>query len=225
MQGLLDGDIFAFRVACTTENEGEGIARYRLEDMLDVAIIDSGINSYRIFLTGEDNFRKQIYPEYKANRTKPKPRHLQFLREFLKEKWEAEEERGLEADDLLGINQTEDTIILSIDKDLLQVPGEHYNFVKKEFNIVSPIEGIQSFYRQLLIGDRSDNIFGVAGVGPVKANKLINTLTNEQEMFDKVKCWYKNDKHLLMNGRCLHIKRTIDDDWKTKYETLDRSKN
>lgn len=225
MQGLLDGDIFAFRVACTTEGLPEGIARARLEDMLDVAILESGIDSYRVFLTGENNFRKQIYPEYKANRTKPKPEHLQFLREWLKTHWEAEEEEGLEADDLLGINQTENTIILSIDKDLLQVPGEHYNFVKKEFNIVSPIEGLQSFYRQLLIGDRSDNIFGISGIGPVKANKLINSISNEQAMFDKVRSWYNNDKHLLMNGRCLYIKRTIEDDWKTKYEALDGSKS
>jgi len=40
----------------------------------------------------------------------------------------AEEARqGLEADDEMAIYQTDDTIIVSLDKDLLQVPGKHFS--------------------------------------------------------------------------------------------------
>ncbi len=35
MEALLDGDIFAFRVACTTENDNEAIAVYRVNEMIE----------------------------------------------------------------------------------------------------------------------------------------------------------------------------------------------
>jgi hypothetical protein len=76
----------------------------------------------------------------------------------------------MEADDLLGINQTKDTIICTIDKDLRQVPGQHYNFVKDEIFTVNLQEGLLWFYTQMLTGDASDNISGIRGIGLKKAH-------------------------------------------------------
>ena len=216
----MDGDIYAFRVACTTENDNEAIAVYRVNEMIENTLAEVEASEYKLFLTSPDNFRKHIYPEYKANRTATKPKHLQFLRDYLVESWQGTVAEKMEADDYLGINQHESSIICSIDKDLLQVPGKHYNFVKKEFYEVDEETGFRNFYTQLLTGDTSDNIKGIAGIGPVKAKKALAEATNEYEMFCIVRDMYKNDEWMIMNGRCLHILRSLDDDWTNHFERL-----
>jgi len=124
MQALIDMDIVCFRCAASAEEDPFGIAQWRATDLFDQIIEKTNSDSYKAYLTGATNFRKKIYPEYKANRTAPKPKHLDDLRRWAVEQLNAEVATdGLEADDLLGINQTEDTIICSLDKDLLQIPG------------------------------------------------------------------------------------------------------
>ena len=220
MEALLDGDIYAFRVACTTENDNESIAVYRVNEMIENTLAEVEASEYKLFLTSPDNFRKHVYPEYKANRTATKPKHLQFLKDYLIESWQGQVAERMEADDYLGINQHESSIICSIDKDLLQVPGKHFNFVKKEFYEVDEETGFRNFYTQLLTGDTSDNIKGIAGIGPVKAKKALAEATNEYEMFCIVRDMYKNDEWMIMNGRCLHILRSLDDDWTKHFERL-----
>ena len=161
-----------------------------------------------MFLTGKNNFRKRINPQYKANRkdTIP-PIYLQQCRDFLIQEWNAEVSEGCEADDELGIAQGESTILCTLDKDLDMIPGLHYNWMHNNIYEVSELEGLQFFYKQLLIGDRSDNIFGVDGIGKVKAAKLIDHLTTEEEMFSTVKKLYNDDKRLCLNMECLYIWR------------------
>ena len=220
MEALLDGDIYAFRVACTTENDNEAIAVYRVNEMIENTLAEVEASEYKLFFTSPDNFRKHIYPEYKANRTATKPKHLQFLRDYLVESWQGQVAERMEADDYLGINQHRSSIICSIDKDLLQVPGKHYNFVKKEFYEVDEETGFRNFYTQLLTGDTSDNIKGIAGIGPVKAKRALTGYFTEQGMFSVVRDIYKNDEWMIMNGRCLHILRSLDDDWTNHFERL-----
>ena len=217
---LLDGDIFAFRVACTTENDPDGIAIYRVNEMIEQCLAEVDADEYKIFLTSKDNFRKKIYPEYKANRKTPPPKHLIFLKDYLINDWNAIEADGMEADDYLAIHQNENTVICSIDKDLLQVAGKHYNFVKKQASEVEEFEGLKRFYLQLLTGDSSDNIKGIEGIGPVKGSKALMFCETEKEMFDVVRGMYNNDDWLLMNGRCLWILRSLDDDWTNHFERL-----
>lgn len=220
MLALLDGDIFCYRVGFATEEEPEAIALHRIKEMIETCIEEVGADEYRVFLTGKDNFRYQVYPEYKANRVdKPKPIHLKALREYLVKELNAEVVDGMEADDAMSINQDDQSVICSIDKDLLQVEGRHYNFVKKEFQIIGELEGLRNFYTQFLTGDKADNIIGIEGIGPVKAGRALAGYNNEQDMFDKVRGMYNDDQRLLMNGRCLYMKRTLEDDWK---ETFDR---
>ena len=51
----------------------------------------------------------------------------------------------------MGIYQmaNKDTVICSIDKDLLMIPGEHYDFVKGIYREQFTIPAIRHFYRQL----------------------------------------------------------------------------
>jgi hypothetical protein len=148
------------------------------------------------------------------------------MREFLVEEHGASISYTIEADDALGIALTDnnrnnvDCVLVSIDKDLLQVPGLHYNFVKKEFTRVSPYDGLRFFYKQCLIGDKADNIKGVEGIGEVKAERLLKAAEEtaidlyscfdepiladyEQAWFNTVQNAYGDDIEFFKNGACL----------------------
>jgi len=87
----------------------------------------------------------------------------------------------------------EQVICVSNDKDLLQLPGWHYNFVTKQLKLVSPLEGLRAFYKQLILGDRTDNIPGydgkLRGECPkfiAKLQEPIDEMTEEWDMYDYV---------------------------------------
>ena len=210
MLALIDADIVAFRCAASAEAEPEEVALLRTEGMMQEIL--NGSDTFVCYLTGPNNFRKKINPEYKANRKdKPKPIHLAICREFLIDQYDAKVTDGFEADDALGMAQTNESVIYSIDKDLLMIPGCHYNFVTKTYKEVDELEGLKSFYRSMLVGDRSDNIKGVEGIGPVKAGKLIDPCTTEEEMMHIVIDYYSDPARYIMNADCLWIWRALDE--------------
>jgi 5'-3' exonuclease len=217
MKALIDGDILVYRVGYTTMEEGVGIAEARMETLIDNILEDSGCMEYQVFLTSTDksNFRFKLYPEYKANRKQPKPTWYEELRAMLVSDHKAKVIYGMEADDALGIAQTGDTIICSIDKDLDQIPGQHYNFVKESHYEVSQEEAEEFFFFQLLVGDRTDNIPGCAGIGPVHAGRIISRCDGTVASYEKA-CLEAYQKaygvangmtNLLLYGRLLKIKQ------------------
>ena len=171
--------------------------------------------AYRVFIGGADNFRYQIYPAYKGNRKDTeKPPWLEACREQLVVEWQAQVVNGMETDDMLGILQDDSTVIASIDKDLLMIPGKHYNFVKQEHYDVSPINGLRHFYLQLIMGDRSDNIPGYDGVMRIKPPKFLLPLIadleaceTEEEMETLVKDVYTDKAQYEINKKLLWILR------------------
>lgn len=195
----------------------------RVSQMMHSILDTVDADTFRVFLSGADNFRYDINPEYKANRKDtPDPRWRAACKEFLVTEWEAEVTEGYEADDALGIHQTKDTIICSIDKDLNMVPGLHYSWpiVRKGVTVregiiyeVSEIDAIKSFFISLLVGDRVDNIIGVQGIGPVKAAKIINPLESEKDMYNAVCKLYNDPDRLDMNIDCLWIQRKEHTRW------------
>ena len=74
---------------------------------------------------------------------------------------------------------------------------------------------MRHFYKQMLIGDKADNIIGVAGIGKVKAGRLIDDLYLEEKMFNLVVGLYEgNEERFIMNAQCLWIWRKENDIWK-----------
>jgi DNA polymerase-1 len=211
MKALVDGDIVAFRCVSSKDPLTEQEVEQRIEFSMNQILSQSNATQYDVYLTGNNNFRKKINPEYKANRKdKERPEHLNYARDVLTNIWGAMVCNGYEADDALGISQDKEngtTIICTIDKDLDQIPGLHFNWVRGEMYEVSELEGLQFFYKQVLIGDRADNIIGVPGIGPVKAHKLISPLTLEEDMYKTVKQLYDDPRRLCINLECLYIWR------------------
>jgi 5'-3' exonuclease len=214
LKALIDADILVYRIGFTTENEDIEIAKWRMNDLIQKILADTQATSYTCYLTASNDdtaFRRKVYPEYKLNRKAPKPVHYKALREFLIEEYEAVLCSCIEADDALGIAQTAiakangKSIIVSIDKDLDCVPGLHYNFVKENLYCVTNWQAAYNFYRQCLTGDTADNVKGIAGIGPKKAEKILEGAVEEEELFQKVREAYSNDYEFLINAEVLWI--------------------
>lgn len=187
---LIDADILNYRIGFATNNEPEEVAIRTMATFLeDLLIIDlPQVQTWELHLTGKTNFRNDVAVTvpYKGNRKSEKPVHYHLLREYLQLSWGATVSQNMEADDMLAIRATElgeSSVIVSLDKDLDQVAGWHYNFVKRTMYHVTPEQGLLRFYMQMLTGDRVDNIAGVRGIGDKKAEKLLTGKT-EHEMWD-----------------------------------------
>ena len=107
--------------------------------------------------------------------------------------------RSIEVDDMLAIlNNTKlkddyKIIIAGQDKDLLQIPTTHFNYVKGEFinaNEESDLiltkskltgYGYKLLYAQCITGDTADNIPGIKSLGPVAAYKALHSCQTEEE--------------------------------------------
>ena len=224
---LIDADFFVYRIGFSTENESQEIAEARLTEWLtDIVYFQLKSEDYKAYITGKSNFRFDIAVthEYKGNRKDfVKPKHYDALRSRLIRMGAAVTENE-EADDAVAIEcGRENYWIVHQDKDLDQLPGWHYNPIKSQKYFVTPFEGLRNFYQQVLTGDRTDNIVGLKGIGPVKGAKLLKNCRNEKELFDVVSKAYKDAKEpeerLIENARLLWLRRKEGQLWEPPYET------
>ena len=236
MVALIDFDLVLYRTACSTNELG--IAISRVDDLLDHILVRTNSLTYKAWVSSPTNFRKSIYPEYKGNRTQPKPELLEPLREYAIANLEVKvSKEGLETDDELCINQSEDTIICSLDKDLLQCEGRHYQWqieggtpdkrwVKEEaFITQTELDGTRLLYEQILKGDSNDNVKGVTGLGAKKATKLLADCDEESEMVRVCLEQYNTEEEFLMNAQCIYLLRSYEDSYLSRYERVINESN
>ncbi len=222
MKALIDGDIFCYSHGSATNDEGHPLAwplvASRISAQIKNIIEASGSDSYQIYLTGKDNFRESVATirPYKGNRKSEKPYHYERVRTFLEQFRGAIVVDGMEADDRLSIEQMKDltmpqgglyqqfyarkwtkenpawTVICSVDKDLDNTPGWHYNWTKDDVYWVNEMDSLRNFYCQLLTGDSVDNIPGLFGIGKASVH-LKNTMEfgGEAEMYSYVRDQYE----------------------------------
>lgn len=215
---LLDADVIVYRVAFASEDEDETTCFARAKDLIfEIVYTELACDDYKAYLTGPGNFRYMVATTapYKGNRKDfQRPKHYDGLRAYL-QRLGAELVEGQEADDAIAIEASKENYwIVSIDKDFDQVPGWHYNFVKKEKYFVTEEEGIRSFYTQILTGDRTDNIIGIKGIGPVKAEKILKDCKTEREYYDAcVKAYDGDVARVTENGVLLWLRRYPNQLW------------
>jgi len=222
----IDADTIPYIIGFTTEDVvrseivADRIDTFIHENVFDPLTFDWEFNSgwvYHFFIGSQDksNFRYSIYPEYKANRVQPKPRHFQYIREYLIENYNAIEVSGWEVDDEVAMRSQKDptSIICSIDKDLDQLPGDHWNYSSRKMlrYYIDDDQAINWFYRQILIGDTTDNIKGVYGIGPKKAEKILAGLSEEQQYYEVCLQTYldngRKEEEMILNGQLLWLLR------------------
>lgn len=230
---LIDADIIGYRIGFTTQDTSEEIAHVRTDELIRRIVHQTEAKDYQCFLSGEDNFRYKLYPEYKANRTgKPKPIHLESIREHIVRYHNGKVCNGWEADDELTMEHTargETSILASIDKDLLQSPGWHFNFVKEAVTYVTPLDGLRAFYAQIIAGDGADNIPSFDGKVRNQVPQFIQRLimplydmTDEEDMYQYVLGVYMDisdgSNHQIedvvnRNAALLYLMRKENDYW------------
>ena len=156
--------------------------------------------------------RKEIFPEYKAGRTRPPedffaqiPLLHQLLESF---GWPVIEIDDYEADDIIGTisvaatDKDIETCIVSGDYDMMQLLSKHTSvyinkkgsdmmcFTEAEFEEKYGVKLAQFVDYKALVGDSSDNIPGVRGIGPKAAQILLaeyDTLDGIYNHIDELK--------------------------------------
>ena len=178
------------------------------------------------FDAGKHTFRHNMYADYKGKRDKM-PEDLAEQLPILKELLTAMgikiiEQSEIEADDLIGSLSRKfeaDFILVSGDRDLLQLINDNTtvwltqkgisNVLKVDREVLKQEFGLnpeQVIDLKSIMGDSSDNIPGVAGIGKVGATKLISeygSLDNIYQNIDKITG--SNQKKLIENKEMAYL--------------------
>jgi 5'-3' exonuclease len=193
-----------------------------LDQRIETILTNCNANTYVGFLTGKNGYRYQVSPTYKANRKyRPKPIIFYALREYLKQKYSFMEFDGLEADDLVayyGVNNNGyKVVICSPDKDVLhQCIGKHFNYQKVEFVTTSETDAEKFLWKQVLMGDSTDNIQGIPGVGIKTAENWLKDRENDIGAFAFKKYIEKFGEvsgvmEFIINFRLVYLLKTKED--------------
>lgn len=179
----------------------ENAAKYNLDR--EVSALKKKLKADEAIVALSDNghnFRKEVYAPYKGNREQiRKPLVYTPVRQHVFDSHDGRMKPGLEADDMLGILAThpdlfpsfDERIIVSDDKDLLQIPVKVYSSQKRSFIKDVYGYGLNGHTRDMLVyaqtmgGDTVDNYPGCPGIGPERAMDALAVLTG-WESYDHV---------------------------------------
>ena len=173
---IIDGDSFLFTATYDPKNVLTlGEALNKAERTLEWILNTLGYTSYIGYLGGSNSFRKEVYSEYKANRrNKDKPKYFYEVSDFMVNQLGFHRPKDMETDDAVNITrlQIPESIIVSPDKDLLNLEGTHFNLRQGLLVSVNKEEAERLFYKAMIIGDSIDNIKGIHGWGEKTCEKL-----------------------------------------------------
>lgn len=193
---LLDGDIFAFQAASSSEHTVEwsealwtlhaepetalAKAINNIEELIEVLEADAVI----CLFTDKQNWRYEAMPTYKSNRKLVrKPMVLQYVKDGLAEHYESMIRPTLEADDLMGILATWENfrpeyekVIVSADKDMQTIPCNLFNPQKDTaIRTITKKQADYFWHCQALAGDVTDGYSGCTGVGMETAKEILTS--------------------------------------------------
>ena len=124
MKALIDADRILYALGSAKDESGNPLkwplVKGRVDSTISSVLEEIGTQDYKLYLTDSaSNFRLKVASilPYKGNRPSEKPEHYERIKNYLIKQKDAMLVTGHEADDQLGIDQTEDTIIVSVDKD------------------------------------------------------------------------------------------------------------
>lgn len=233
---LIDADIVIYQCACTNQIRYDWDEDTYSEVLTPEEAIEElkmFINNLRVVTETENtpplfcfssgrSFRHDVLPTYKYNRQdQERPALLDLLREFIETHYRTLRKDGLEADDIMGILGSaypDRYIIASIDKDLRQIPCWNYNWRTGVMDSFSLEEANRYFFTQVLTGDSTDGYRGCPGIGPKRAEKLLQDVDvlNEQEAWKVIVEAYASkgltEEDALQQARVARILRNTDYD-------------
>tara|TARA_R110002020_G_scaffold361988_1_gene574414 strand:+ start:763 stop:1503 length:741 start_codon:yes stop_codon:yes gene_type:complete len=221
-QLLIDADIIWHRAAFSCEDTydfGDDAVR-TVDDHAVIEVFDGMLlgmfaqlnpASYLMCWSDSRTFRHDLFPDYKANRTNVRrPVCVPEVKQHLIKKHPSVLVNNLEADDIMGMLSSHNTIICSDDKDLLTVPGLHFKPRKREDGVfrVNEQEADRLHLKQTLMGDAVDGFKGIPGVGDKKSDKILDA---DGATWDTVRRAYANanldEEEAILNARLARILR------------------
>ena len=231
---LLDGDILLY--TSTTQHETEidwgedfwtltcdfKLVKQTLDQTISDLVEKTEAEKVEIALSDRENFRKNINPSYKANRkSSRKPICFVPARDYLIDTHDTYIRKTLEADDVMGVRATRtaysdafEYVIVSPDIDLLTIPGYHWDYGKEVIHEVSENEANYNFYTQVLTGDAVDGYPGCPGIGPKKAEKILDSCTSHSDFWTAITNTYESagltEDDAILNARMARILRWED---------------
>lgn len=198
MIALIDADSLIYIIAWhhkDLDSIAEGVVRKACDNLVQAILNSTKADTYIGSFSNSSNFRNEYYKyaPYKGNRKDKDEWVLKWesvIKTHLIDKWGfIEPTHTVEADDIIcslwyNLNDWENIVICSTDKDLRQIPGYHLNYRKVEDGILYVEEhtALYNFWKQMLIGDATDNIKGIPGLGEVKVDKLFKELTDQHPL-------------------------------------------
>ncbi len=185
-----DKDRVTFTLWSRKEIQPVEFAIHATNTVLESLVERFAPSSVDVYLSDSTTYRHRLATTkpYKGNRSAPKPVYYDDVKEYLLSRG-AIIRPDIEADDCLAIEATKDpanTLMVTVDKDLMQVPGKHYNWKTQEYNEITKKSADFSLATQLLTGDTTDNIPGLPKCGPVAAKKLLEGAKNTKDLFGRV---------------------------------------
>ena len=210
---FIDADSLMFKVAHRAKNKYDLRKGWKdtIKDISDVTWATQTIVGVK---GAHKNFRYDILPNYKGTRpalADEMKEKLNYLHAHAVEQGAVTARDGWETDDEVAewvreaYADGDDYVIAHIDKDLDLLPGKHYNYNKDTHYDVSLDECLYNFYHQLLTGDKSDNIPGIKGIGPVKATRMLDGLKVDEYITKVTWAWDIRDKDMEASARCLFM--------------------
>jgi 5'-3' exonuclease len=201
MTALIDGDSLFYIIGYNNREESAddygsiNNVNQGVDSFVDTILLLTQSNDYLGFIgcaeEGKKSFRSETYKYniYKGDRPE-EPFWLTMwkpvIRKRLEEKWGFISFPYLEADDLIAmlvhrmLPSSAEYIICSPDKDLKQLEGFHYDYKqtipedrKVVITTVSEEKANFNLWHQVIMGDHSDCVAGVPGLGEAKAKKLL----------------------------------------------------
>lgn len=178
--GIIDADSMCYFASKESIEESYS----NIDSLFSNIVKYNQLTHYYIFLSEGQYFRHIINNEYKNKRPVTVLKYIKELKQYLIEKYGAISFDKVEADDMVAFTSLKyskycKTVICSPDKDVLkQISGTHFNYKNFERTITSERETYRFVMLQTLMGDSTDNIKGIPGIGEGKANKILN---QEQE--------------------------------------------
>lgn len=221
---IIDADLPLYQALTNAESEVEfeedmwmltsdhRLARSQFQDRIEYLMKIADTTEYILCFSDKENFRKDVYPEYKSNRKATrKPLGFRDFKAEVMGDYKSLYKPRLEADDCVGIlaTKTPGSIIFSEDKDLMQIPGTHMT-PDGEFIEVTEEEGDKFHLTQTLTGDPVDGYPGCPGVGKVKAEKLLGPSPTWETVVDAYTSVGLTEADALVQARCARILRASD---------------
>lgn len=189
MRVIIDGDIVAFMASSVERDDLEAATKRADNIVQDITEgMFSDVSDVICYVKGEGNFRMD-YDDYKMNRGSggERPATLEDVRKHLGDHY-GDFAHGAEADDycVIEAQRCKDEgipyIICTIDKDLRQMEGMHYNIRTGVIDVVEAEDGYDFLLQQCLTGDAVDGIQGLKGIGPKKSQKILQENPEEPEL-------------------------------------------